>query len=162
MGQRRRELAGGTGLGGFFRFANSFRHQAAEMMLGALLYGGVFGRHPNLTIITEELGVAWLPAFVKRCDSLSLAGPWPFDATPGEMIRRNVRATPLIGLGDGNVAEALIQELPEMLVFSSDYPHGEGNANPIALYEPALSALEGDAASLVPRRQHGRVLRPHR
>jgi hypothetical protein len=27
-------------------------------------------------------------------------------------------------------------------VFFSDYPHGEGNADPIAFYEPALSALD--------------------
>ena len=29
-----------------------------------------------------------------------------------------------------------------MLVFSSDYPHGEGNPDPIDLYEPQLSALD--------------------
>jgi predicted TIM-barrel fold metal-dependent hydrolase len=63
------EQPGGTGLGGFFRYANSLRHQAAEMMLGAMLYGGVFGRHPNLTMLTEELNVAWLPYFVTRCEA---------------------------------------------------------------------------------------------
>jgi predicted TIM-barrel fold metal-dependent hydrolase len=135
------ELELGTGLGGFFRFANSLRHQAAEMMLAAMLYGGVFGRHPTLTVITEELGVNWLPAFVARCDALSAAGPWPFESNPGEMVRSNLRVTPLIGLGDVNVAEGLMQQYPEMFIFSSDYPHGEGNEDPIALYEPALSAL---------------------
>ena len=136
------ELPNSTGLGGFFRFANSVRHQAAEMMLAAMVYGGVFGRHPNLTILTEELGVGWLPYFLARTEGLGRIGPWPFDTTPSEMIRRNVRATPLIGLGDPNVADGLIQQLPEMIVFSSDYPHTEGNADPIALYEPALSSLD--------------------
>jgi predicted TIM-barrel fold metal-dependent hydrolase len=136
------ELPEGTGLGGFFRFANSLRHQAAEMMLGAMVYGGVFGRHPNLTIITEELSIGWLPFFVERCTALDPAGPWPFDLKPVEMVRRNVRATPLVGLGDANVLTGAFRQLPEMLVFSSDYPHGEGNADPIALYEPELSALE--------------------
>jgi predicted TIM-barrel fold metal-dependent hydrolase len=138
------ELPNGTGLGGFFRFANSFRHQAAEMMLGAMLYGGVFGRHPNLTILTEELGVAWIPFFVRRCEMLAAAGPWPFELSPPEMLRRNVRATPLIGLGDTDALTKTFRELPEMLVFSSDYPHGEGNVDPIALYEPELSALDAD------------------
>ena len=136
------EQSEGTGLGGFFRYANSMRHQPAEMMLGALIYGGVFGRHPDLTVITEELGVSWLPPFVARCDSLGIAGPWPFDASPGEMVRRNVRATPLIGLGDVNIADGLLQQFPDSFVFSSDYPHGEGNADPVALYEPALSGLD--------------------
>jgi predicted TIM-barrel fold metal-dependent hydrolase len=81
---------------------------------------------------------------------LGVAGPWPFETTPGEMVRHNVRATPLMGLGDVNVADGLLQQLPEMLIFSSDYPHGEGNADPIALYEPALSSLdEGLRASFL-------------
>jgi predicted TIM-barrel fold metal-dependent hydrolase len=137
------ELEGGAGLGGFFRFANSIRHHSAELMLAAMIYGGVFGRNPKLTVLTEELGVAWLPAFIARCDSLSHpAMPWSWEQTPGEMVRRNVRSTPLPGLGDGNVLEGLIHELPQTLVFSSDYPHGEGNADPIALYEPALSSID--------------------
>jgi hypothetical protein len=36
----------------------------------------------------------------------------------------------------------IVQRLPEMLDFSSDYPHGEGNADPMARYEPALSSLD--------------------
>jgi predicted TIM-barrel fold metal-dependent hydrolase len=58
------------------------------------------------------------------------------------LVRANVRATPLPGLGDQRVVEDTLQQLPEMLVFSSDYPHGEGNADPIAIYEPALSSLD--------------------
>jgi predicted TIM-barrel fold metal-dependent hydrolase len=136
------ERPGSTGSGGFFRYANSFRHHAAEMMVGAMVYGGVFGRHPNLTVLTEELHVAWLPEFAERVASLDIAGPWPFDLAPSEMLRRNVRATPLPGLGDGNVLDGVFDDLPDMLVFSSDYPHGEGNPDPIDLYEPQLSALD--------------------
>ena len=60
------------------------------------------------------------------------------------MLRRNVRATPLVGLGDTDALTTTFRELPEMLVFSSDYPHGEGNVDPIALYEPELSSLDAD------------------
>ena len=31
---------------------------------------------------------------------------------------------------------------PEMCVFSSDYPHQEGNAAPLDLYRPALDDLD--------------------
>jgi predicted TIM-barrel fold metal-dependent hydrolase len=141
------ERPGSTGTGGFFRFANSFRHQAAEMMIGALVYGGVFGRHPNLTVLTEELHVAWLPEFAARVASLDIAGPWPFELAPSEMLRSNVRATPLIGLGDGNVLDGIFTDFSDMLVFSSDYPHGEGNPDPIELYEPQLSALDPELRS---------------
>jgi predicted TIM-barrel fold metal-dependent hydrolase len=126
---------GGGGLMGYFSYANSMRHQAAELLLAGMIYGGVFDRHPNLTIITEELLVAWLPGFVSRCESFGR----------GETARRNIRATPLIGLGDKDPLQSILPMLPEMLVFSSDYPHGEGNASPITLLEPALSGLDDTA-----------------
>jgi predicted TIM-barrel fold metal-dependent hydrolase len=107
-----------------------------------MLYGGVFGRHPNLTVITEELGVGWLPYFVNRCDSLTHAGPWPYDLTCGEMIRRNLRAAPLPGLGDPNPLTPELLAISEMLIFSSDFPHGEGNADPVNLFEPTLEQLD--------------------
>jgi predicted TIM-barrel fold metal-dependent hydrolase len=31
-----------------------------------------------------------------------------------------------------------------MLVFSSDYPHQEGNAEPLELYQPALDQLDAE------------------
>lgn len=133
------ELEGSAQVGGFFRYANALRHQPAEMALASMLYGGVFGRHPDLTVLCEELLIGWLPFFVRRCDSFGAAG-WPFDLSPGEMVRRNIRSTPLPGLGDTDIADVL-QQLPEMLVFSSDYPHGEGNATPVDLYGPILETV---------------------
>jgi hypothetical protein len=41
------ELPGGTATGGFFRYANSFRHHSAEMTIGSMVYGGTFDRHPT-------------------------------------------------------------------------------------------------------------------
>jgi predicted TIM-barrel fold metal-dependent hydrolase len=51
--------------------------------------------------------------------------------------------TPLPGLGDWNALE-LLQAYPDIMVFSSDYPHTEGNADPINLYRPALDDLPGN------------------
>jgi predicted TIM-barrel fold metal-dependent hydrolase len=137
------ELPGGTGIGGFFRYANCLRHHAAEMMLAGMIYGGVFGRHPNLTVILEELQTAWLPVFVERCASLARAGEWQFDASPAEMARRNLRTSPLPGLGDTDFA-AYFEKIPEMLVFSSDFPHGEGNEAPIDLVTPYLAPIDAE------------------
>jgi predicted TIM-barrel fold metal-dependent hydrolase len=133
---------GGTGVGGFFRYANSLNHQAAETFITAMLYGGAFGRHPNLTVLTEELQIGWLPFLISRCEGLGSAGPWPFERSPGDMLRHHVRASPLIGVGDRGVLDHWMPQLPGMLVFSSDYPHGEGNAEPISLYGSLLAALD--------------------
>ncbi|ONH57809.1 hypothetical protein CcI49_25535 [Frankia sp. CcI49] len=132
----------GVGVGGFFRYANCMNHQAAELFITAMLYGGALGRHPNLTILTEELQVGWLPFLLARCEGLGSAGPWPFDRSPVEMLRHHIRASPLIGVGDRDVLGRWMPQLPGMLVFSSDYPHGEGNADPIGLYGPALGELD--------------------
>jgi predicted TIM-barrel fold metal-dependent hydrolase len=125
---------GGAGLAGYFSLGNALRHQGAEMLLATMVYGGVFDRHPNLTVITEELLVQWIPSFVDRCTSFG----------KGDVARRNIRTTPLIGVGDRDALDRFMPQIPEMMVFSSDYPHGEGNATPLAALEPALSELSDD------------------
>jgi predicted TIM-barrel fold metal-dependent hydrolase len=52
-----------------------------------------------------------------------------------------VKITPLPGFGDVEALDVLLR-LPEMCLFSSDYPHQEGNADPINLYGDALTALD--------------------
>jgi hypothetical protein len=61
----------------------------------------------------------------------------------GDMLRRNVRVTPLPGFGDVDALDVLA-EIPEVVVWSSDYPHQEGNADPINLYGPALDDLDAE------------------
>jgi predicted TIM-barrel fold metal-dependent hydrolase len=139
------QLPGGAGVGGLVRLANTQRVHAAQNLLSALLYGGVFARHPALTVVLEEMRVGWVPWFVETLDRQSRPSPalgdWPFDVPGGEMLRRNVRLTPLPGFGDTDALDVLAA-LPEMCVFSSDYPHQEGNAAPIELYRPALDDLD--------------------
>jgi hypothetical protein len=89
--------------------------------------------------------VGWLPAFVDACERQALSSPalgdWPFDVSGGEMLRRNVKFTPLPGFGDLEAID-VVMHLPEMALFSSDYPHFEGNADPINLYGTALDDLD--------------------
>jgi len=142
MGWRLPESAGIPGL---MRLANTQRAHAAQNLLSALLYGGVFARHPTLTVLLEEMRVNWIPPFVDTLSRQSLSSPilgdWPYDVAGGDMLRRNVRVTPLPGLGDTDALEFLAA-LPEMCVFSSDFPHHEGNADPINLYRPELDTLD--------------------
>jgi predicted TIM-barrel fold metal-dependent hydrolase len=135
----------GAGVAGLCRLANTQRIHVAQNILVSLLYGGVFARHPNLTVVLEEMKVGWLPWFVESVARQSLSTPalgeWPWDVSGGDMLRRNVKITPLPGLGDVEALD-VVRSLPEMCLFSSDYPHMEGNAEPIALYGDALDNLE--------------------
>jgi predicted TIM-barrel fold metal-dependent hydrolase len=136
---------GGGGVGALTRLANTQRIHAAQNLLTSMLYGGVFARHPALTVVIEEMKVGWLPTFVDACERQSLPsiglGDWPYETSGGAMLRRNVKITPLPGFGDVEALDVL-ERLPEMCLFSSDYPHMEGNADPITLYGPRLQSLE--------------------
>jgi predicted TIM-barrel fold metal-dependent hydrolase len=135
----------GAGIGGLVRLANTQRVHAAQNLLAALLYGGVFARHPALTVLLEEMRVDWVPAFLSTLERQALPSPalgdWPWPVSGGEMLRRGVRLTPLPGFGDDD-ALGTARALPGMVVFSSDYPHMEGNAEPIELYRPELDDLD--------------------
>jgi predicted TIM-barrel fold metal-dependent hydrolase len=139
------DLPGGAGVEGLTRLANSQRIHAAQNLLASMLYGGVFHRHPKLTVVLEEMKVGWLPSFIDACTRQSMDNPalgvWPFDVSGGDMLRRNVKFTPLPGFGDVEALDVVAQ-LPEMALFSSDYPHQEGNADPINLYGRPLDDLE--------------------
>ena len=91
--------------------------------------------------------IGWVPDFFRSLEGQArpsaILGDWPWDTPGGEMLRRNVRVTPLPGFGDVDALQFLA-EFPDACVFSSDYPHQEGNADPIALYRPALDALDDD------------------
>jgi predicted TIM-barrel fold metal-dependent hydrolase len=136
---------GGAGIEGLGRLANTQRIHAAQNLVSALLYGGVFARHPTLTVLLAELRVGWVPPFVEmlgaQAEPSFILGEWPWQPSGAEMLRRNVRVTPLPGFGDRDAFQVLAK-LPEICVFSSDYPHHEGNADPIELYRPDLDDLD--------------------
>ena len=141
------DAPGGAGVTAVTRLANTQRIHVAQNLLVSMLYGGVFNRHPKLTVVLEEMKVGWLPSFIDTCTRQSQPSPglgdWPFDMSGGDMLRRNVKFTPLPGFGDVEALDVLAL-LPEMALFSSDYPHMEGNADPINLYGERLKDLEAD------------------
>jgi predicted TIM-barrel fold metal-dependent hydrolase len=69
-------------------------------------------------------------------------GPYEYELTPTEFVRRNVRITPLPRSHQSPVR--LLEELPECVVFSSDYAHNESNPEPNAHYEPILAEVDPD------------------
>ncbi len=141
---------GGGGVTALTRLANTQRIHVAQNLLTSLLYGGVFERHPTLTVILEEMKVGWLPSFVDACARQSLPslglGEWPYTRSGGDMLHENVKITPLPGFGDTEALDVLVR-LPRMCLFSSDFPHQEGNADPIRLYGQGLDDLEPELRS---------------
>jgi predicted TIM-barrel fold metal-dependent hydrolase len=137
----------GAGISALTRLANTQRWHMAQNLLSAMLYGGVFARHPNLTVLLAELRINWVPPFLdtlaKQSEPSFILGDWPWEISGAEMLRRNVRVTPLPGFGDLRPLH-YVRENPETFVFSSDYPHHEGNADPVTLYGSELDDLDAD------------------
>jgi uncharacterized protein len=129
------------------RMATSMSYQAAPILLNALVFGGVFERHPRLTLLVSEFGIDWLPFTVRNMDGRAgpgapLLGAYDLPLTPSEYVQRNVRVSPLPS--PAQLPLELLDTLPDVAVFSSDYPHIEANPSPTAHYAEALAELEAD------------------
>lgn len=129
------------------QIGSSHRHVAPMTLLYALIYSGVFERHPSLTLLLAEVGTGWLPFVHREIDDRStplaevFLGRYTLPLKPSEYLARNVRATPLAGGNDGPLTR-IMDDLPaDMIVFSSDFPHFEGFAEPRAHYAEALAGL---------------------
>jgi uncharacterized protein len=123
------------------------RHVAPMTLLYALIYSGVFERFPALTLLFAEVGTGWLPYLFREIDDRIsptaelFVGRWKLPLRPSEYLARNVRATPLSS-GNDQPLTKIMGELPDdMIVFSSDFPHFEGFADPIGHYAEALKEL---------------------
>jgi predicted TIM-barrel fold metal-dependent hydrolase len=124
--------------------------QSAILMLNGMVFGGVFDRHPALTLVIAELGIHWFAGAVQHMESRGPAipesaiymGHYPFELTPAEFVRRNVRITPLPRHHQSPLS--LLAEMPECVVFSSDYAHNESNPEPTAHYDSLLAGVDTD------------------
>ena len=126
--------------------------QQALVFLNAMVLGGVFERHPALTFVFAEHQMDWIMAATNRMDALAtpglsplLLGQYRLPMAPSEYVRRNIRVTPLPQAKESPV-EAL-SALPEVPVFSSDYPHFEGSGDPAGYYDELLAGTPGPVRS---------------
>jgi len=134
------------------QFGSGYKHVTAMMNINAMIWSGLFERHPTLTLMVAELGVGWLPYFINDVDgridptAQLFLGEYKLPLKPSDYIRRNVRATPLDDSGD-NPLDLIMRQLPDdMLMFSSDFPHFEGHVTPKAFYERFFKTFEGRLA----------------
>ena len=102
--------------------------RAIHDTIAALVVDGVFFRHPTLRVASIENGSDWLALLVKRLKKQANQTPWVFKEDPLEAIRRNVWVTPYCEEDLPALAELIGVE---RILFGSDWPHGEGLAEPV-------------------------------
>lgn len=103
---------------------------AFQAQLISLIAEGVFSKFPDLRIVLQESGFAWMPNFIWRATKtwkgVRTEVPW-VDRSPAELVRQHVRLTlrPTDEPPTPALFAATLSQLgsDEMLLFSSDYPH---------------------------------------
>jgi len=120
-------------------------HQAAEVLLTAMVFSGFFERHPRLTLVFAEHGIDWIAPLALRMDGRASAESpisegYSLPLRPSEYVRRNVRVTPLPHAHESPLPT--LARLPEVAIFSTDLPHFESNPAPIGHYRKLLADLE--------------------
>ena len=119
---------------------------SAEIFLTAMIFDGVFDRHPGLRGVSMEHGAFWLPSWLRAMDfgarALGRSARWD-ESPPSELVRSRLRVSPFAGEPVGWIIENVG---PEILVFASDFPHPEGTSDPIGKFEATMT--ECDAATM--------------
>ena len=131
-----------------FGLLNQLHGPAVKTALAAMIFDGVFERHPKLVVLVEELGIEWLPEFLRRIDSLASSNgltqktTYELPLVPSEYMRRQVRVS---ALPAKDALRPTIDVIPpELVVFSTDYPHVEGTDRPIEIFEEQLEPVAED------------------
>jgi predicted TIM-barrel fold metal-dependent hydrolase len=101
--------------------------RAIHDTIAALVIHGVFERHPGLRVASIENGSDWLHTLVKRLRKQANQTPWVFPEDPLDTVRRHVWVTPYCEEDLPALAELIGVE---RILFGSDWPHGEGLAQP--------------------------------
>jgi predicted TIM-barrel fold metal-dependent hydrolase len=106
--------------------------------MASLIVHGVFTRHPGLRVASIENGSDWVHGLIKVLRKQANQTPWMFVDDPLDTIRAHVWMTPYY--------EEDIRKLADTIgvghvLFGSDWPHGEGLADP-ASFVDELSAFD--------------------
>jgi predicted TIM-barrel fold metal-dependent hydrolase len=134
--------------------------QVFETILVGYLAEGVFQKFPKLQFVFLESGFSWLPTTLWRVDKTWRGTrqevPW-LDRRPSEIVAGRVFLSlqPVDAPGPAELAQTLKHAGgPDMLLFSTDYPHRqfEGDPLPEGLPREALPRiLSGNALKAWPR-----------
>lgn len=134
---------------------------APQMFLTAMVYDGVFQRFPALRGAVVECGAGWVPEFLRQLDyaygSFKKTDPYlqAMEMKPSEYLRRAVKFTPF---PSEDVGRMIRDGGADLFLFSSDYPHPEGTADPIGRFERTMEGLDEDARDAFYRRNYEQLM----
>jgi predicted TIM-barrel fold metal-dependent hydrolase len=121
-------------------FQWAFLHGDLPLMqtLGSLVYYNLFGRFPQVRVVSIENGSDWVSYLLTHLDKkkgMGRQGPWPggyFHGRPSEILKAHMYLTPY---PEDDVVPLVEMVGADHVLFGSDYPHPEGLADPNAFVD---------------------------
>lgn len=114
--------------------------------LALMIFSGALERHPGFRLVMAEIGIGWLPYFIRRMDheweALRDKLDYATESPPSEIFRRQVMVT----FEEEPLGETLIPFVgADSCMWASDYPHTDSTfPNSRQAIEEALGALSVD------------------
>jgi predicted TIM-barrel fold metal-dependent hydrolase len=121
--------------------------RAIHDTMASMIVHGAFKRHPNLRVASIENGSDWVYPLLKGLKKLANRAPQLFPDAPLDLIRRHVWVTPYYEEDLRKLADTIGVE---RVLFGSDWPHGEGLAEP-ASFVDELEAFTADEVHRIMR-----------
>jgi predicted TIM-barrel fold metal-dependent hydrolase len=106
--------------------------RAIHDTMASLIVHGVFKRHPQLRVASIENGSDWVYPLVKALRKQANRTPWVFAEDPLDTIKQHVWTTPYYEDDIRHLADTIGVE---HVLFGSDWPHGEGLAEPMSFID---------------------------
>jgi predicted TIM-barrel fold metal-dependent hydrolase len=135
-------------------FQWAFLHGDLPLMqtLGALVYHNLFGRFPDVRVVSIENGSDWADYLLLHLDKkkgMGRQGEWLggyFRGRPSEILKRHLYLTPY----PEDDVESLVELMgPDHVLFGSDYPHPEGLPEPNAFAELLPNTKDDDVRRIM-------------
>ena len=114
--------------------------------MASMITHGVFTRHPALKVASIENGSDWVAILAKRLRKKANQAPAWFPEDPLDVLRRNVWVTPYYEEDIPALAETIGVG---KVLFGSDWPHGEGLAEPVQFTKELTGFSAGDVRKIM-------------
>ena len=116
-----------------FQWTNFYGDRPIMDTISALIFHNLFGRYPEVRVVSVENGSHWVSYLMKAMDKMGgmgRNGPWiggRIREKPSLILRRHVFVMPH---HEEDIVELVRAIGPSQVLFGSDFPHPEGIAEP--------------------------------